>query len=109
MKLYPHLNFGGNCEEAFLFYEKNLHGKITVMMRQDQLPSQYNVLPGMENAIVHARINLAGCGADWQRCPAEPLPTHPQRLSISHSRFNRESGQSLERTCGWRRGHHADC
>ena len=22
MKLYTHLNFGGNCEEAFRFYEK---------------------------------------------------------------------------------------
>lgn len=59
MKLYPHLNFGGNCEEAFLYYEKNLHGKITAMMKQNQLPAQYNVLPGMENAVVHARIHLA--------------------------------------------------
>jgi PhnB protein len=59
MKLYPQLNFGGNCEEAFLFYEKNLHGKITAMMKQNQLPSQYNVPPGMEKAVVHARIRLA--------------------------------------------------
>ncbi len=58
MKLCPQLNFGGNCEEAFLFYEKNLQGKITAMMKQDQLPSQYNVLPGMEKAVVHARINI---------------------------------------------------
>jgi PhnB protein len=58
MKLYPHLNFGGNCEEAFLFYEKNLQGKITAMMKQNQLPSQYNVIPGMENAVVHARMNI---------------------------------------------------
>jgi PhnB protein len=58
MKLDPQLNFGGNCEEAFLFYEKNLQGKITAMMKQHQLPSQYNVLPGMENAVVHARMNI---------------------------------------------------
>ena len=31
MKLYTHLNFGGNCEEAFRFYEKHLGGKITMM------------------------------------------------------------------------------
>jgi PhnB protein len=60
MKLYPQLNFGGNCEEAFLFYEKNLQGKITAMMKQDQLPSQNNVLPGMEKAVGHARMNVAG-------------------------------------------------
>ena len=58
MHLYPQLNFGGNCEEAFLFYEKNLQGKITAMMKQSQLPPQYNVPPGMENAVVHARMNL---------------------------------------------------
>jgi PhnB protein len=58
MKLYPQLNFGGNCEEAFLFYEKNLHGNITAMMKQNQLPS-HNVPPGLENAVAHARIHLA--------------------------------------------------
>jgi PhnB protein len=60
MQLYTQLNFGGNCEEAFLFYEKHLHGKVTAMMKQDQLPSQYTVPPGMEKAVVHARMNIAG-------------------------------------------------
>jgi PhnB protein len=60
MKLYSHLNFGGNCEEAFLFYEKHLGGKITAMMRMDQLPPGYSVPPGMEKAVVHARMNVAG-------------------------------------------------
>jgi uncharacterized glyoxalase superfamily protein PhnB len=32
MKLYTQLNFGGNCEEAFHFYEKHLGGKIEMMM-----------------------------------------------------------------------------
>jgi hypothetical protein len=26
MNLYTHLNFGGNCENAFRFYEKHLEG-----------------------------------------------------------------------------------
>jgi PhnB protein len=60
MKLYPHLNFGGNCEEAFRFYEKHLGGKITAMMKQSQLPVEYKVAPGSENAVVHARMNIAG-------------------------------------------------
>jgi PhnB protein len=59
MKLHSHLNFGGNCEAAFLFYEKQLGGKITAMLKQDQLPPQYNVPPGMEKAVVHARMNVA--------------------------------------------------
>jgi PhnB protein len=60
MKLYTHLNFGGNCEEAFRFYEKHLGGKITMIMKQSQLPTQYNVPPELKNAVVHARMDIAG-------------------------------------------------
>ena len=38
MQLYAHLNFGGNCEEAFHSYEKHLGGRITMMMNQSQAP-----------------------------------------------------------------------
>jgi PhnB protein len=79
MKLYSQLNFGGDCEEAFLFYEKHLGGKITTMMRQDQLSSQYNVPPGMEKAIVHARMNVAGVELIGNDVP--PNYFHPIRSS----------------------------
>jgi PhnB protein len=29
MKMHTYLNYGGNCQEAFRFYEKHLGGKIT--------------------------------------------------------------------------------
>ncbi len=32
MRLYAQLNFGGNCEEAFRFYEQHLGGKIGDVM-----------------------------------------------------------------------------
>jgi PhnB protein len=60
MKLYTHLNFGGNCEEAFRFYGKHLDGKITMMMKKGQLPAEYDVQPGTENVVVHARMSIAG-------------------------------------------------
>jgi PhnB protein len=60
MKLYTHLNFGGNCEEAFRFYEEHLGGKITMMMKKSELPAQCNIEPGMENPVVHARMSIAG-------------------------------------------------
>lgn len=53
MKLYTHLNFGGNCEEAFRFYEKHLGGKITMMMRQSDAPG---APPGAGNAIIHTQM-----------------------------------------------------
>ena len=59
MKLYTHLNFGGNCEEAFRFYEKHLGGTITMMMKRSELPPQVQQPPGSENAVIHARMNVA--------------------------------------------------
>ena len=38
MKLHPYLNYGGNCKEAFQFYEKHLGGKITMMMTHGEQP-----------------------------------------------------------------------
>jgi PhnB protein len=55
MKLYVQLNFGGNCEEAFRFYEKHLGGKITMMMRQNQAPGAPS---GAGNAIIHSRMSI---------------------------------------------------
>jgi PhnB protein len=39
MKLHTYLNYGGNCEQAFRFYEKHLGGKISTMMTQSQQPN----------------------------------------------------------------------
>lgn len=36
MNLNTQLNFGGNCEEAFRFYETHLGGMIEMMMTQSQ-------------------------------------------------------------------------
>ena len=55
MKLYTQLNFGGNCEEAFRFYEKHLGAKITMIMNQSEAPG---APAGAGKAIIHARINI---------------------------------------------------
>ncbi len=59
MKLYTHLNFGGNCEEAFRFYEEHLGGTITMMMKASELPPGMKP-PGPTNAVIHARMQIAG-------------------------------------------------
>ena len=56
MKLYTQLNFGGNCEEAFRFYEKHLGGQITMMMNQSEAPG---APAEAGKAIIHARMNIA--------------------------------------------------
>jgi PhnB protein len=58
LKLYPYLNFGGNCEEAFTFYEKHLGGKFVFKMTFGEMPDKKNIPPGQEKAILHARLDL---------------------------------------------------
>jgi PhnB protein len=55
MRIQAQLNFGGNCEEAFRFYEQHLGGKIIMMMNQSQAPG---APAGAGNAIIHARIDI---------------------------------------------------
>lgn len=59
MKLHAYLNYGGNCEAAFRFYEKNLRGKILMMMRYADQPDPKNVLPGTENFVLYANMAIA--------------------------------------------------
>ena len=58
MKLHTYLNYGGNCEEAFRFYEKNLGGKITMMMRYADQPNPQNAPPGTEKFILYANMEI---------------------------------------------------
>ncbi|HVW76442.1 MAG TPA: VOC family protein [Alloacidobacterium sp.] len=58
MKINTYLNYGGNCAEAFQFYEKHLGAKITFMMTYDQMPEPKQVPPGAEKAVLHASLSL---------------------------------------------------
>lgn len=58
MKLYTYLNFAGNCQEAFRFYEQHLGGKISMMMTHAQGPKANDFPPDWKNAILHARITI---------------------------------------------------
>ena len=58
MKLYMYLNYGGNCREAFRFYEQHLGGKITMMMTHGEQPNPANVPADWKDAILHARMNI---------------------------------------------------
>lgn len=60
MKLFTQLNFGGNCEAAFRFYEQQLGGKITMMMRVRDLPPSVKPPPESADAVIHARMDVAG-------------------------------------------------
>jgi PhnB protein len=58
MKMHTYLNYGGNCAEAFRFYEEHLGGKILGMMTFDQMPDKSMVLPGSEKQVLHVRMAI---------------------------------------------------
>ena len=74
MKLDIYLNYPGNCEEAFRFYERHLGGKVTLMMTHGQGPNGASLPADQRNAILHARLELGGTvvmGADISK--SEPM------------------------------------
>jgi PhnB protein len=76
MKLYTYLNFGGNCQQAFRFYEQHLGGKISMMMTHAQQPNAANVPDDWKNAILHARISIGETellGADMPSDRFQPM------------------------------------
>lgn len=58
--LVSYLSFDGECEAAFTFYEKILHGKILMMMRHADAPADAGVpqSPEIANRIMHARMQV---------------------------------------------------
>jgi len=73
MKLDIYLNYRGNCEQAFRFYEQHLGGRMTGLVRHADQPN-----PGMpsdwKEKILHARIEIGATvlmGADIPK--SEPM------------------------------------
>jgi PhnB protein len=56
MQLIPYLNFNGQCQAAFKFYEQCLGGKIIAMMTYGSTPAADHVSAEMRDRIIHARL-----------------------------------------------------
>jgi PhnB protein len=60
MQLSPYLNFNGQCEAAFKFYERVLGGKIEAMITYAGTPAEEHAPPELRNKILHARLIVGG-------------------------------------------------
>ena len=58
MKVNTYLNYGGNCGEAFRFYEKELGAKIDMLMTHGQSPVP-GLGPEMKDKVLYASITIA--------------------------------------------------
>jgi PhnB protein len=86
MKLHTYLNYGGNCEQAFRFYEKHLGGKITAIMTHGQQPGANNVPPELKNAILYAQMDIGGTqlmGSDVPPDRFQPMRSVYLSLGVS--------------------------
>jgi PhnB protein len=93
MKLYTHLNFGGNCEEAFRFYAQHLDGRITTMLRVRDLPAHVPSPPGSPDAVIHARMSIAGVELIGNDVP----PNQFQPVRSSYLYLSLDSVEEAER------------
>jgi len=56
MQLSAYLNFDGQCEAAFKFYEQCLGGKMQMMMTYGESPMADHVTPESRNKIMHVSL-----------------------------------------------------
>ena len=86
MRLNTFLNFGGNCEQAFRFYERHLGGAITMLMRRSEQPDQPVTWPGWEQSIQYAIMKLGETelmGSDVAPDRFEPMRSAYLSLTVS--------------------------
>jgi len=75
MQFTPYLNFNGQCEAAFKFYEQCLGGKIATLVTFATTPMADEVPPDWRNKICHATLLLGesalmGCDSTPDRYEA---------------------------------------
>ena len=82
MRLDIYVNYRGNCEEAFRYYERHLGGTITGIVRHGERPNP--ALPAdWKDKVLHARIEIGSTvlmGADIAQ--AEPMRSAYLTLSL---------------------------
>ena len=89
MQLNTYLNYGGNCRQAFEFYEKHLGGKITMLSTHADVPDPSGVPAEWRDAVLHARIEIAGTtvfGADVPPDRFQPMRSAYLSLSVDSTR-----------------------
>ena len=82
MRLNPYLNFNGQCEAAFKFYERCLGGKIEAMLTHAGTPVEEHVPAEWRNKILHARLIVGDNMLMGSDAPPDHYET-PKGISVS--------------------------
>jgi len=82
VKLDIYVNYRGNCEQAFRFYEEHLGGTLTGIVRHGEQPNP-NLPADWKDKVLHARIEIGTSvvmGADIPH--AEPMRSAYLTLTV---------------------------
>src|SRR5688500_11070409 len=82
MRLDIYVNYRGTCEQAFRFYEQELGGRVTGMVRHGE-QSNPNIPDGWQEKLLHGRIEIGTTvimGADIPQ--AEPMRSAYLTLTV---------------------------
>ena len=85
MKLHTFLNYGGNCQQAFRFYEQHLGGKITAIMTHGQQPGSSEIPHDRRNDVLYVRMSIGGTelmGSDVPRDRFQPMRSAYLSLTV---------------------------
>jgi PhnB protein len=88
VKLNTFLNFGGNCEAAFRFYEQHLGGKILMMMRRAEASAPNDTWPGGEQSIQYAIMDIGETqlmGSDVPPARFQPMRSAYLSLTVANA------------------------
>lgn len=69
MQMNPYLNFNGQCEAAFKFYEQCLRGKIVAMHTYGEMPAPEQMPAESRQQIMHARLVVGDAVLMGSDCP----------------------------------------
>ena len=62
MQVQTYLSFDGRAEEAIEFYKKTLGAKVEMLMRWKDSPDKAMCMPGADNKVMHAYVNIGETG-----------------------------------------------
>jgi PhnB protein len=82
MKVNPYLFYDGDCEAAFLHYEKVLGAKIEVLLRNEEAPPDMPSPPERKKKIMHGRLTIDGQVLMASDAPPDHFHK-PQGFSVS--------------------------
>lgn len=96
MHLNTYLNFGGNCAEAFHFYEQHLGAKILNLATMGQMPpGGPPIAPELKDKVMHARLQVGDATV-----LASDVPTGFQPIRSVYLCLHLDSDAEAERVYG---------